>query len=122
MSLKILTQRFDTFVQLITAKVKNADGGSLVVDTGSLAAGASKNYDLTTLLPEGKTAADFYLLTALVDLKIIDPDATSPFSGQAISADASMSYGINTSGVLTIRNYHTASVTYWLRVTTPALK
>lgn len=120
--LNVVVQRFETYFAKVLAKFKTQDSGSMHIETGPLNSNASKNIDLKPLLPEGTVIDDYHIQTVMVELLVIDPDQTSPFFGQAVPADAVMSYGITPTGILTIRNYHTAAVTYWLRVLNPALK
>lgn len=121
-SLSKVVTKFETLLDVIIGKIKRVDSSSLYAEEGTLGAGASKTYDLTALLPDGTTINDYYIQTAMVDLKVIDMDSTSPFYNQAIDSDAVMSYGITTAGILTIKNYNTISMKYWLRVITPAIK
>lgn len=120
--LNVVVQRFEQYFAKVLQKFKHHDSGSMFVEKGTLISGGSKTFNLVELLPEGTVLADYHIETALVDLKVVDPDSTSPFKDMAVSSEAVMSYGITPTGILTIKNYYGSTVTYWLRVLNPALK
>jgi len=122
MSARIFVSRFESFINKITSLVKAVDSTTIYAVNNTLEAGANVTVDLKTKLPKGTTINDYHIQTAVVDLKVIDPENESPFKGQAVNAVGLLSYGIDANGILTLRNYHNATVTYWLRVLRPVSK
>ncbi|MFO6285271.1 hypothetical protein ACLBVW_37565, partial [Pseudomonas aeruginosa] len=59
----------------------------MLFHTGTLKPGDVVTYDLSKVIT---SMGDYTLATAIVDLKIIDPETTSPTSGKLISASASI--------------------------------
>ncbi|MBG7006644.1 hypothetical protein I5G20_14805 [Pseudomonas aeruginosa] len=90
----------------------------ILFQTGTLNPGDVVTYDLSKVIT---SMGDYTLATVIVDLKIIDPETTSPTSGKLISASASIGWDLDSStGILNIRGYSlSVPITYYIRVDSP---
>lgn len=86
----------------------------LVSETATVAVGASKAYNLATLL--GAEAALYNLVGAVVTVRVKDTAVDSPSTGQYISAEATVTVGISDEGVVTLYNRHNVVVDLYVKI------
>ncbi|WDS62178.1 hypothetical protein [Pseudomonas phage D6] len=93
-------------------------GGKFRYITGSVPANGTVVYDAPTVIGYNSTTHNIYSIG--VDLRMVDPfTATNP---PVIQATAVLDFAIASDGKVTIRNNHTAAVTYHARITEPVKK
>lgn len=107
-----LTRLAQTVVNTVKTERKN-----VVKETITLASGASKSYNLATLLGSAASAYDFARTEVRVRVK--DTDATSATNGFFIGAEAVAVTGTKTTGEVKIVNLYEASAEFQVTIDVP---
>jgi len=93
-------------------------GGRFRYITGSVPANGSVVYDAPGII--GYTSTTHNIYSVGVELRMVDPFVTP--NPPVILATAVLDFAIAADGKITIRNNHTAAVTYHARITEPVKK
>lgn len=93
-------------------------GGKFRYITGSIAANGSTVYDAPGIIGYNATTHNIYSVG--IELRMVDPFTAS--NPPVVEATAVLDYTIAADGKVTIRNNHTAAVTYHARITEPVKK
>lgn len=80
---------------------------------------SSFSYDVKTLLD---TPAEWDLLSTKVEVLALDDTSGSPTEGYYINAEASVTLGINTGGLVRVHNYRDTPITVRIRIYKPSIK
>lgn len=110
----MLTQMSAYFAKVKTA-ISSGGSASFKYVTGSIPASGSVVYDAPTEL--GFSASTHYAYSLGIQLSVNDPTVTT--NPPVIGAEAVLRYEIAADGKVTLRNNHTAAVTYYARYTLP---
>lgn len=76
------------------------------------------NFDSKTLLVN---PAGYDLLSTRVEVMLLDTDSGSPTNGFYINPEASVTWGINTDGIVRVHNYRPDAVTVRIQVYRPTV-
>lgn len=76
------------------------------------------NFDSKTLLTN---PAGYDLLSTRVEVMLLDTDSGSPTNGFYINPEASVTWGINTDGIVRVHNYRPDAVTVRIQVYRPTV-
>lgn len=93
-------------------------GGRFRYITGSVPANSSVVYDAPGVI--GYNTTTHYIYSVGVELRMVDPFVTP--NPPVVQATAVLDFAIAADGKITIRNNHSAAVTYHARITEPVLK
>jgi len=89
----------------------------LVSEMVTLGPGESTTYDMKGMLGEDWRLWD--MLAAQIRSRVQDPDSTSPTYLSMINSEDVMTSGISTEGIITLVNYHTATLEFYVRIDVP---
>ncbi len=95
-------QQLDAFVDKLNNLLGDVSD-PLVSEVTTLAADAALSYDLGTLLGEDVSGFDALGVSGLVRVK--DTDTTSPTHGFYVNAEALVTIGVSTAGMVKIHNF-----------------
>lgn len=112
------TPRIVTAVANFLAAVKNNVRPAIVHEQITLAAGATKDYSLPTIL--GATWNLYDVKSVIISAKIKDVDVGSPTTNFFINAEPLIITGINDAGVVRIANAHNASLIVHVTIIKPS--
>lgn len=107
-----LARLAQTVVNTVKTERKN-----VVKETITLASGASKSYNLATLLGDAASAYDFARTD--VQVRVKDTEAASATNGFFIGAEAVMVSGTKTTGEVKIVNLYEASAEFQVAIDVP---
>lgn len=107
-----LTRLAQTVVNTVKTERKN-----VVKETITLASGASKSYNLATLLGDAASAYDFARTD--VQVRVKDTEVASATNGFFIGAEAVMVSGTKTTGEVKIVNLYEASAEFQVAIDVP---
>jgi hypothetical protein len=113
MSLRLLTA-FSNYLTALNTQVT-----PLVMESATIAATTSRDYDLTTLFPDH---AEYDMLSCKVEVLVKDTEAASPLLNYYTNGEAFITTGITTGGLVRIHNFHTDPVDVSIRITAPSKK
>ena len=107
-----LTRLAQTVANTVKTERKN-----VVTETITLASGASKSYNLATLLGSASNAYDFARIN--VQVRVKDTEAASATNGFFIGAEAVVVSGTKTTGEVKIVNLYEASAELQVTIDVP---
>jgi len=112
---------FQTAISSYTLAVKtyiqDRLGASLINETVTIPANASKDYSMVALL--GTDHASYNKASASIEVKVLDGDVGSPTQGFYINAEGVITVGVNAAGVVRVHNYRNAPITCHVKVGVP---
>lgn len=109
-------QLFTRLAQTVKNTIKT-ERRNVVTETITLASGASKSYNLATLLGSAASAYDFSRTD--VQVRVKDTEAASATNGFFIGAEAVVVSGTKTSGEVKIVNLYEASAEFQVTIDVP---
>lgn len=117
-------QRTEQLLQKLVDKVKAGGGGGGPsvrpphVISQTIVADGTYTFDSKTLLtnPDG-----YDLLSTRAEVLLLDTDTGSPTSGFYINPEASVTWGINSDGLVRVHNYRPDAVTVRIQVYRPTV-
>lgn len=86
----------------------------MAIDQVSMAAGATRTYNVATLLAAEASLYD--LKTIVLDIRVIDTEVGSDTNGYFVNGDAVIASGFKATGEVTVKNTFDAALTVLIRV------
>lgn len=118
--------RTEQLLEKIVTGIKNGGGGvgggvfiPPHVITQEINSKASYSFDSKNLFP---TEDNYDLLSTKVEVMLLDSDPGSSTGGFYINPEASLTWGINETGIIHIHNYHPDKVTVRVSVYQPSVR
>jgi len=119
MALVDLTTSISNYTQAIKDYLRSNLGIALVSEQVTLSGNGTKDYDVAALI--GADSANYDLLSARVEVKVLDDETTSPTHNLYINSEGVITVGANATGTVRLHNYRTSSVTCHVRIDVPRL-
>lgn len=114
----LMVQKMEAYFEKIRQAITAGGASSFDYMTGTVPASGSIVIDAPTIL--GFTAADYYVYSLGIELRMVDPTISS--NPPVVDAQAVLTYQILPNGTFNLVNNFNGVVTYHMRITKPVKK